>query len=369
MKEVTVTIDETPTMARIILHVDMDSFYTSIEKREDPQLKDKPVIVRMGPKQGRGVVASCSYEARRYGVKSGMPISTAQRLCPDAVYRPPNFPLYEETSERIMNIFRQYTDKIEQVSIDEAYLDTTSRTTDYREAEKTAKKIKRTIKLKEKLTCSIGIAPNKTIAKIASAQQKPDGLTTVTPEQAKKFLEPLPVEKLPGVGRKTTEELRRLGVKTIHDLAETPKVTLVEKFGKNGIWMWDAANGIDETPVQEAEEMKSISTQRTLGEDTDDWKIIHNTITPMIEEVHSRVEEEGYLYRTIGVMLTFEDFKTITRARTLQKHTASKQAIQEYTTQLLKEFESEPRKIRRIGVRISNLKRKEYAEPPLDQYI
>ncbi|MFQ6135194.1 MAG: DNA polymerase IV [Nitrososphaerales archaeon] len=356
-------------MARIVLHVDMDSFYTSVEKREDPKLKDQPVIVTQGPKQGRGVVASCSYEARRYGVKSGMPISTAYKLCPDAIYKEASHPLYEQTSERITNILREYADKIEPVSIDEAYLDITSRTTDYKEAEETARKIKQAIKRKERLTCSIGIAPNKTIAKIASAQQKPDGLTTVTPEQAKRFLEPLPVEKLPGVGRKTTEELRRLGVKTIRDLARTPRVTLVEKFGKNGIWMWDAANGIDETPVQETEEMKSISTQRTLEEDTDDWKTIYNTIDCMIEEVHSRAEEEGYLYRTIGVMLTFEDFQTTTRARTLQKHTTSKQAIQENARQLLKEFEPEPRKIRRIGVRVSNLKRKEYAEPPLDQYI
>ncbi len=357
-------------MARIILHVDMDSFYTSIEKREDPQLKGKPVIVGMGPKQDRGVVASCSYEARKYGVRSGMPISKAQRLCPEAIYKPPNFPLYEETSENMMNILRGYADKIEPISIDEAYLDITKRTKDYKEAEEIARKIKQAIKRKENLTCSIGIAPNKTIAKMASAKMKPDGLTIVTPEHAKKFLEPLSVEKIPGVGKKTGRELKKLGIKTISELAKTSKVKLVEKFGKNGIWMWNAANGIDEIPVEERDEMKSISSQRTLEEDTDDWKIIYTTINPMIDEVYNRVEEESCLFRTIGIMLMFDDFKTISRAKTLANHTSSKKVIQECVTQLFKEFESQNRNIRRIGVKISNLKRGEYLEhSSLDKYI
>ena len=192
-------------MSRIILHVDMDSFYASIEKREDPQLEYQPVIVVQGPKEGRGVVAACSYEARKYGVRSGMPLQIAKKLCPDATYKNANHDLYEETSIRIKDILRQHADKFEPVSIDEAYLDITSRVNDFKEAEKIAKKIKRVIKRKEDLTCSIGIAPNKTLAKIASANLKPDGITIVTPDKTKKFLNPLPVEKLPGVGKNTAQ--------------------------------------------------------------------------------------------------------------------------------------------------------------------
>tara|TARA_B100000315_G_scaffold245417_1_gene271256 strand:- start:200 stop:1243 length:1044 start_codon:yes stop_codon:yes gene_type:complete len=347
----------------------MDSFYASIEKREDPQLEYQPVIVVQGPKEGRGVVAACSYEAREYGVRSGMPLQTAKKLCPEAIYKDANHDLYEETSIRIMDILRQHTDKFQPVSIDEAYLDITSRADDYREAEKIAKKIKRIIKRKENLTSSIGIAPNKTIAKIASANRKPDGITIVTPEKTKIFLNPLPVEKLPGVGKKTAQELRKIGIKTIHDIVETPKVTLVERFGKNGVWIWDIANGIDETPVEESEEIKSISKERTLEEDTNNWATINKTINSIINEAHRRTEDENYLFRTIGITLTFEDFQKITRSKTLQKHTSSNQIMQENVRQLLKEFEQEPRRIRRIGVRISNLKLKEETEPSLDKYI
>ena len=347
----------------------MDSFYASIEKREDPQLEYQPVIVIQGPKEGRGVVAACSYEARKYGVRSGMPLKTAKKLCPEAVYKNTNHELYAEISIRIMNILRQYTDKFESVSIDEAYLDISNIVNDYKEAEKIAKNIKRVIKRKENLTSSIGIAPNKTIAKIASANLKPDGITIVTPDKTKIFLNPLSVKKLPGVGKKTAQELRKLGIKTIRDIVEKPKVTLVERFGKNGVWIWDIANGIDETPVEESEEIKSISKERTLEEDTNNWTIIHNMVEPIISEVHNRTEDENYIFRTIGITLTFEDFQKITRSKTLQKHTLSKQIIQENVIQMLKEFEQKPRKIRRLGVRISNLKPKDEAEHSLDKYI
>jgi len=347
----------------------MDSFYASIEKREDSKLEYQPVIVVQGPKEGRGVVAACSYEGRKYGVRSGMPLQTAKKLCPDAAYKDADHDLYEEISIRIMDILRQHTDKFEPVSIDEAYLDITSRANDYKEAEKIAKKIKRIIKQKENLTSSIGIAPNKTIAKIASATRKPDGITIVTPEKTKIFLNPLPIEKLPGVGKKTAQELRKLEIKTIQDIVGTPKITLVEKFGKNGVWIWDIANGIDETPVKESEEIKSISKERTLEEDTNNWATIYKTTDSIIHEAHRRTEDENYLFRTIGITLTFEDFQKITRSKTLHKHTSSNQIIQENVRQLLKEFEQEPRKIRRIGVRLSNLKPKEEDEPSLDKYI
>ena len=356
-------------MSRIILHVDMDSFYASIEKRENSNLEYQPVIVVQGPKEGRSVVAACSYEARKYGVISGMPLQTAKKLCPDATYKDANHDLYEETSSRIMDILRKHTDKFEKVSIDEAYLDVTSRVNNYKEAEKMSRKIKHIIKRKEKLTSSIGIAPNKTIAKIASANQKPDGITIVTPEKTKIFLNPLPVEKLPGVGKKTAQELRKLGIKTILDIIEKPKVILVERFGKNGVWIWNIANGIDETPVEESEDVKSRSREITLEEDTNNWMTIYKALNPIIVDVHRRTEAENLLFRTIGITLTFEDFHKITRSKTLQKHTSSNQIIQENVRQLLKEFQQEPKKIRHVGVRLSNLKPKEVDEPSLDKYI
>lgn len=356
-------------MSRIILHVDMDSFYASIEKNEDTNLKDQPVIVFMGRTEGRQAVAACSYETRKYGVKSGMPLSIAKKLCPKAVFKKANHDLYDEISKRIIDILKQYADKIEKVSIDEAYLDITNKAKDYREAKNISINIKNNIKQKENLTCSIGIAPNKTIAKIASANKKPDGITTVTPERVKKFLYPLPVKKIPGIGKKTAEELQKIGVKTIEDIANKPKVTFVERFGKNGVWMWDVANGIDETPVKESDEMKSISTIRTLEEDTANWETIYETIDIMINEVFQRIKKENYLFKTIGIMLTFDDFKNTTRAKTLHKHVFSNEVIQETIKQLSNEFEKDPRKIRRIGVKISNFKLNNKTEYSLDQYI
>ncbi len=356
-------------MTRIILHLDMDSFYASIEKKEDPNLKDQPVIVFMGRTEGRQAVAACSYEARKYGVRSGMPLSVAKKLCPKAVFIKSNYNLYNETSKRIMDILKQYSDKIEKVSIDEAYLDITNKAKDYREAKNISLKIKNVIKQKENLTCSIGIAPNKTIAKIASAYEKPDGITTIAPDRVKKFLHPLSVKKIPGIGKKTAEQLQKLGILTIEDISQKPKVILVEKFGKNGAWMWDIANGIDETPVQESDEIKSISTLRTLDEDTSNWETIYKIMNIMINEVYQRVKEENYLFKTIGIILTFEDFKNITRSKTLHKHIFSNEIIQETVKQLSNEFEKNPRKIRRVGIKISNFKLKDKIEHSLDQFI
>jgi len=347
----------------------MDSFYPSVEKREDTSLNDKPVIVTIGPNEGRGVVTSCSYEARKYGVKSGMALQIARKLCPNAIYLPANFELYRETSERIMHILEQFTEQFEKVSIDEAYLDISNVIIDYKDAKKIALKIKKVIKSKEKITCSIGIAPNKIVAKIASGFNKPNGLTIVSPKDIKKFLEPLSVKKLPGIGKKTEVELKKLGIITIKDIADSSKVLLVEKFGKNGVWMWDAANGIDESPVEERGYRKSISTQRTLLEDIDEWNKIVNSFSPLIEEVLQRADEESYDFRTLGIMLTFDNFKKVTREKTLHLTKKSQSIIEEYVKQLLEEFRPEHRKIRRIGLKISNLMHKEKNRLLLDDYM
>ncbi len=206
---------------RFIFHLDMDHFYTAVEERERPEIRGKPVIVGADPKggKGRGVVSTSNYVARKVGVRSGMPISQAWRLCPEAVYLPPNFPLYIKVSDEIMAIARRYAGKFEQWGIDEAFLDVTGKVSDYVEAEALACQIKQEIKEKESLTCSIGVGPNKLVAKVASDFQKPDGLTVVRDEEVEVFLAPLPVRKLLWVGRKTEAKLKALGVNTIGDLA------------------------------------------------------------------------------------------------------------------------------------------------------
>ena len=231
----------------------MDHFYTAVEQRERPEVKGKPVIVGADPKEGkgRGVVSTSSYEARKAGVRSGMPISQAWRLCPEAVYLPPNFPLYIRVSGEIMEIAHAYADKFEQWGIDEAFLDVSSKVIDYVEAEVLARKLKHEIEEKTSLTCSIGIGPNKLVAKVASDFQKPDGLTVVREEEVETFLAPLPVRKLLWVGRKTEAKLKALGVNTIGDLAHYDASMLTSMFGVMGWQMHLMAQGFDRSEVGE----------------------------------------------------------------------------------------------------------------------
>ena len=261
---------------RIIFHIDMDHFYTAVEEREHPEYKGKPVIVGADPKggAGRGVVATSNYEARKAGVKSGIPISRAWKLCPEAIYLPPNFPLYIKVSNEIMDIARKYADKFEQWGIDEAFLDVSSKAKDYAEAETLAKQIKHEILAKEQLTCSIGIGPNKLTAKIASDYQKPDVLTVVKEGEVERFLASLPVRKLLWVGRKTEATLKALGINTIGDLARYDPTVLTETFGVMGTQMHLSARGIDRSEVEPRTEVKSISHETTFEEDTADKSMV-----------------------------------------------------------------------------------------------
>jgi len=220
------------TKNRVIFHLDMDHFYTAVEERERPELKGKPVIVGADPKngRGRGVVSTSNYEARKAGVKSGMPISRAWKLCSEAVFLPPNFPLYIRVSEEVMEIVKHFADKFEQWGIDEAFLDVTSRVRNFAEAETLAKEIKREIRAKENLTCSIGVGPNKLVAKIASDFRKPDGITVIKEEEVEDFLAPLPVRKLLWIGHKTEAKLKTIGVTTIGELARSDPTVLNEMF-------------------------------------------------------------------------------------------------------------------------------------------
>ena len=342
---------------RIILHIDMDSFFASAEIRENPDLKGRPVVVGADPKagKGRGVVSTASYEARKFGIRSGMPISRAYRLCPSAVFLPVNFSLYDRVSDEIMKILRSYAGKFQQVSIDEAYLDVSS-IGSFEAAVELAKRIKQEIYGKEKLTCSVGIAPSKIIAKIASDYQKPDGLTSVEPSRIKEFLSPLPVRKIIGIGKKTEAELNAIGIKTIGQLAEYDIQKLISRFGKWGIYMHDLASGIDESEVEEEECCKSISRELTFEQDTDDPEILDRTLHSMAEDVHRALIEEGFLFKTLTIKVRYSNFITRTRSRTLVHFTDDPAAIKSLSAELFRDF-LDGRKIRLVGIRLSNLEK------------
>jgi len=352
---------------RVILHVDMDAFYASAEAQRNPVLAGQPIIVGADPKggKGRGVVAGCSYEARKFGVHSAQPISRAYKLCPEGVYLRPDFALYEEVSSRIMEILRSFCDKLEPMGLDEAFLDFSGKATDFEEAAKIAKQIKDKIKAQERLNCSIGVAPNKAIAKIASDHQKPDGLTVVTPEQARDFLHPLPVSRISGVGEKSAEVLRSVGVKTIGDLANFPPARMVELFGKWGITMWEIANGVDESPVVTSYDTKSISTETTFEQDIEDKHAVIESLDKQAKEVYQRAVQEGFLWRTIGIKLRFEDFSTFTRSKSRSDYTNRLDIVQSFVRSLFGEFERDPRKIRLVGVRLSNLRQADLSQETL----
>jgi len=341
------------------MHIDMDAFYASVEQRKNPTLKGKPVIIGADPKggKGRGVVVACSYEARKYGVHSAQPISQAYRLCPDGIYLRPNFELYENVSEEAMSIFRQFSEKLEQISIDEACLDATEKTRDFDEATSLALRIKQTIKEKMQLTCSIGVAPNKSAAKIASDFKKPDGLTVVPAEHVREFLAPLTVNKISGVGKKSNELLKELGIATIGDLAAAHPSRVTEVFGKYGTRLWQVANGIDDEDVVTSYSMKSISSETTFEEDTSDTKQVMDAFTSLINDVHARTLSQNMLFRTVGIKVRLEDFSTYTRAKSHSRYTNEKTIMEQYVRTLFKEFEKSKKKIRLVGVRVSNLKK------------
>ncbi|MEM3578766.1 MAG: DNA polymerase IV [Candidatus Bathyarchaeia archaeon] len=342
---------------RVILHVDMDHFFTAIEEREHPEYRGKPVIVGADPKmgKGRGVVSTCNYEARKYGVKSGMPISRAWKLCPNAIYLPVDYELYEMVSERVMAILRRYSDKFESWGIDEAFLDVSSRIKGYAEAEALARQIKLEILKKEGLTCSIGIGPNKLVAKIASEHQKPDGLTVVPPENVERFLAPLPVRKLLWVGRKTEDKLKAMGIKTIGDLARYDPTVLVEDFGAMGIQLYLMAHGVDKSEVEEQRQIKSISRDTTFTEDTSNFSQVLNTLDKLAEQVHKELLRRQLYFKTITVRVRYESFETHTHGKTLPFLTNRLQDLQKTARDLVQDYLKPERKVRLVGVKVSSL--------------
>ena len=360
---------------RVILHVDMDSFFSAIEVREHPELKGLPVVVGgnvgdAGMESGkiRGVVSTCSYEARKYGIHSAMALSRAYKLCPDAKFLPVNMQLYRRVSAAIMAILRTKADKMEQVSIDEAFLDISSRVRDWTEARAYAERIKAEIWAKERLTCSIGVAPNKTIAKIASDFEKPDGLTVVEDCNAKEFLAPLPVKCIPGVGPKTETILKQMGILKIGQLASADVQSLVARLGKYGERLHLIANGIDDSDVEPAYERKSVSRERTFTEDTDDMAMLEERVEELAYELHKALKTEGLVFKTVGIKVKYEDFSVITRAKTLRAFHSDLETLKRIAKELMmgvnakREGKEKRKKIRLVGVRVSNLSLLDYRQ-------
>ncbi|MDQ1279896.1 MAG: hypothetical protein QG670_1158 [Thermoproteota archaeon] len=348
--------------ARVIMLVDLDYFFAQCEERENPSYKDKPVVICVYTRdEESGAVSTSNYIARKFGVKSGIPIRLARRLLKgrDAVFLPVNHELYGRISQEIMSILRAHSDRFEQVSIDEAYLDVSERVgRDFESAEELAKTIKDKVLSKEKLTCSVGVGPNKLAAKIAAEYKKPNGLTFVKPTEVIGFLSPLPVDKLPGVGVKTNKVMAELGIKTIGDLADQNLEHLINVFGKAlGTYFHSAARGLDESPVEERGRAQQISRITTLKKDTRDLNSIFETLNSLSKDVHKTIFEERLFYRSISVTAVMENFKVYSKSKTLEAPTQDFETIKAISKELLESLlrEQFPLKIRRIGVRLSSL--------------
>ena len=355
---------------RVIFHVDMDAFYVSVERRENPELLGRSVIVGADPRggKGRGVVMACSYEARGLGIRSGMPISMAWKKLPDAVYLPPNYDLYGSVSESVMGVLREHADVLEHLSIDEAFLDVTSKVNGFEGAAEYARKVKAAVREREGLACTIGAAPNKSTAKIASDLAKPDGLKVVRPEEVAAFLAPLPVTRISGVGTKTAAILEHAGVTTIGQLAAFPGSDLKKLLGKNAVWLWGIAKGIEQMPVEERPDPKSISVERTFDRDVADWSVVIRTLDSIAHNVYLRAKGQGASFQTVGIKIRFEGFQTHLRERKLPSHLQDEAALAQVARDLAREFESRGRKVRLLGIRVTDLVRPKTRQPTLTAF-
>jgi DNA polymerase IV (archaeal DinB-like DNA polymerase) len=360
-------------IARVIACIDLNAFYPSCEELRDPSLKGKAhAVIMTDEKMGdimKGAVSSCSYEARRYGVSSAMSLSKAKSLCPDLILHPVDIPYYRGISEQVMNAIQGYADTLEQASIDEAFLDCTSRI--QRESpEAYAAKIKNTIKEKSGgLSCSIGVASTKSAAKIASDFEKPDGLTVVYPAELKKFLEPLDVGTVAGIGPKTQKALKEeIGIDTLGQLAKADVQKLKERFGKNGYWMWKVANGTDDEIVAPRTDNVSLSTENTLATYTRDKEKIHAHLDELIGDIYQRLREHGYLFRTVGIKLVRTNFSVETRVTTFEDFRNDSESISSAIGRLLNKFElSENRPpVRKLGLLVTHLIREEIVQKKKD---
>lgn len=343
------------------MHVDMDAFYAAIEQRDNAELRGRPVVVGADPRGGlgRGVVSTASYEARKFGIRSAMPVSTAYRFCPDAIFVPPDFSRYEEASNRVMDCLSQFSPYVEQVSIDEAFLDCTGTEKLFGPPEELGRKIKASIKEATGLTASAGIATNKSIAKIASDMNKPDGLTIVPAGRELEFLTPLPIEKIWGVGPKTAERLRQLGFKTIGDIVKAPREEIANLLGAAGEKIHDLAFGKDERAVSSGWQRKSISEETTFDQDTDDLLRLETTLGGIAERLAGSMIREKIRGRTLHFKIRLTGFETHTRSRTLEAAVCDMKSLRSFAIEELNRFDRQGKKVRLIGIGVSELERGE----------
>jgi DNA polymerase IV len=350
-------------MVRKILHVDMDAFYASVEQRDDPQLQGKPVVVAW--RGHRSVVCAASYEARRFGVRSAMPAGRAERLCPEATFVPPDFVRYRAVSRQVREIFHRHTDLIEPLSLDEAYLDVTENKMGLPTATRVAKAIRQQIQDELHLTASAGVAPNKFLAKIASDWRKPDGLFVIQPEDVPSFLPPLPVERIPGVGKVTEDRLKQIGVRTVGDLQALDSAVLEARFGKYGHRLYELARGIDHNPVTPDRPTKSISAEDTFERDIP-LSETGELIERLAQKVWSASRKESRVPRTVVLKLKTSGFNILTRSHTPSIPPASCEEVTAIALSLRARILLESgQRFRLVGVGLSNFREPENLQSPL----
>ena len=337
---------------RKIIHVDMDAFFASVEQRDDPSLRGKPIAV--GGSGTRGVIAAASYEARKFGVRSAMPGVIALRKCPQLIFVKHRFEAYKEVSQQIRNIFLEYTDLVEPLSLDEAFLDVTHNKKGMKSASRIAEEIRKRIHTETQLTASAGVSVNKFIAKVASDENKPDGLTLITPAQIDAFVSQLPIQRFFGIGKVTAEKLKRRNIYTGADLRELTRPTLVKLFGKSGAYYYNISRGIDHREVKPNRLPKSISCERTFSENKSEMMELELAIHELTERVYERLLRKETKGKTITLKIRYADFSLQTRSVSLEDFTGYKEVVFEKAIDLLHQAEL-TQEIRLLGLGISNL--------------
>ncbi|NRP89042.1 DNA polymerase IV [Ensifer adhaerens] len=353
---------DTSGTPRKILHVDMDAFYASVEQRDNPELRGKPVAV--GYPEARGVVAAASYEARKFGVHSAMPSVTAKRKCPELIFVPHRFDVYRAVSQQIREIFADYTPLIEPLSLDEAYLDVTENLKGIELATEVAEQIRARIRAETGLTASAGVSYNKFLAKMASDQRKPDGLFVITPKNGPAFVEALPVKKFHGVGPATAEKMQKLGIETGADLKARDLAFLQQHFGKSGPYFYWIARGVDEREVDPDRIRKSIGAEDTFREDIHDLEAARAGLQPLIDKVWRYCEANGIRGKTVTLKVKWDDFTQITRSKTVAAPVASAAEIAEIVDLLVSPIFPVAKGIRLLGVTLSSLDAVDEASEP-----
>ncbi|HYD23768.1 MAG TPA: DNA polymerase IV [Croceibacterium sp.] len=357
--------DEAALGLRKIIHIDMDAFFASVEQRDNPDLRGKPVAV--GGSSGRGVVAAASYEARRFGVRSAMPSLTAKRLCPELIFCKGRFDAYREVSQQIRAIFRRFTPHVEPLSIDEAFLDVTEDDLGIGSATRIAELIRRQIREETRLTASAGVSYNKFLAKLASDQNKPDGLCVIRPGEGAAFVQSLPVRRFHGVGPRGAEKMAKLGIETGADLAARDIAWLRQHFGSFADYLYRAARGIDLRPVRANRIRRSLGSERTFGEDLSSGPALREALDTIVDIVWQQIAERELKGRTVTLKLKYTDFQLTTRARSLPHPVADKAEFARVARALLDEQLPLPLPIRLMGLTLSSLEGDREARPPKDE--